>query len=89
MKWQAYYQPPDASKWTGRKEKEASRFHQIVRCLDLRELSQWQPLEKAKQVIAILGFSSDEGVKRNQGRIGAKAGPDKLREKLSKFPHHV
>ncbi len=33
--------------------------------------------------LAILGFASDEGVRRNQGRVGAAAGPDAIRAALS------
>ncbi|WAA08567.1 formimidoylglutamase [Fervidibacillus albus] len=34
----------------------------------------------------ILGFECDEGVRRNQGRIGAKQAPDKIRKFLSHIP---
>lgn len=37
---------------------------------------------------AILGYACDEGVKRNQGRLGAKGGPDAIRKKLAKIPVH-
>lgn len=35
---------------------------------------------------AILGFCSDEGVRRNQGRTGARHGPDAIRKALSNLP---
>lgn len=36
-------------------------------------------------VPVITGFSSDEGVKRNKGRVGAAEGPFKVREKMSSY----
>lgn len=35
--------------------------------------------------VALLGFPSDEGVKRNGGRVGAAAAPSLLREELFRF----
>jgi len=36
----------------------------------------------------LLGFASDEGVRRNQGRLGAKNGPDHIRKQLASMPVH-
>ena len=36
----------------------------------------------------LLGFASDEGVRRNQGRVGAAEGPQKLREMLASMAVH-
>ena len=36
--------------------------------------------------VAVLGFASDEGVRRNGGRTGAVAGPFALRAVLSNSP---
>jgi formiminoglutamase len=38
--------------------------------------------------IGIIGYDCDEGVKRNQGRIGARKGPKSVRNKLGKLPIH-
>ena len=38
--------------------------------------------------IGIVGYVCDEGVKRNQGRIGARKGPKSIRSKLGKLPIH-
>ena len=38
--------------------------------------------------IGIIGYNCDEGVKRNQGRIGARKGPKSIRNKLGKLPIH-
>ncbi|HWL00328.1 MAG TPA: formimidoylglutamase, partial [Parapedobacter sp.] len=39
-----------------------------------------------ESAIAILGFACDEGIKRNQGRIGAAGGPEAIRKALSTLP---
>ncbi|WP_026820337.1 formimidoylglutamase [Arthrobacter castelli] len=36
----------------------------------------------------IVGFASDEGVRRNQGRVGATEGPNALREALASLARH-
>ncbi|MEH6824912.1 MAG: formimidoylglutamase [Motiliproteus sp.] len=78
------YQPTDASLWSGRVDSEepaklACRLHQVV-----------QPLssvnEQQRHALALIGFCSDEGVRRNQGRIGARNGPDRLRRVLANLP---
>ena len=38
--------------------------------------------------IAFIGYQCDEGVRLNQGRLGAKEGPDAIRYFLSKLPVH-
>ncbi|MBV6416470.1 MAG: Formimidoylglutamase [Steroidobacteraceae bacterium] len=54
------------------------RWHQIV-----------QPLEPgAPPGVALLGFACDEGVRRNQGRIGASGGPQALRRALAPLAYH-
>ena len=42
----------------------------------------------SKKQFGILGYACDEGVKRNQGRVGAKKGPEFIRQKLGKLPIH-
>lgn len=37
----------------------------------------------------LLGFASDEGVRRNQGRVGAAAGPQAIRKQLANLPVHT
>ncbi|MFZ4863792.1 formimidoylglutamase [Sphingobacterium sp. Mn56C] len=71
--------------WTGRVDGTAAayrRWHQVVQCLPLTAL---QPLPKA---VAFLGFVSDEGVRRNQGRVGAAEAPAVLRSVLAGLPVH-
>lgn len=38
-----------------------------------------------KPKVVILGFPSDEGVRRNSGRVGASEGPDAIRQALYRF----
>lgn len=78
------YEATSPSVWQGRKDSlPGERFFQRV---DLVDLSQ-QSLN-AKPTTIILGFCSDEGVKRNEGRIGAKSGPIVIREQLAKLACH-
>ena len=63
--------------WQGRVDDTADletfRWHQVVR-----------PMERhATPGIALLGFACDEGVRRNNGRIGAAQGPSALRQALA------
>lgn len=55
------------------------RWHQVV-----------QPLaEGARAGVALVGFASDEGVARNQGRVGASEGPRALRRALAPLAYHA
>jgi formiminoglutamase len=69
---------PDMSLWTGRDDTadegpEALRWHQCV--------TPWS--EAAPPGVTLLGFACDEGVRRNQGRVGASKGPAALRRGLA------
>lgn len=39
--------------------------------------------------VSIIGFKSDEGVRRNNGRPGAAEGPDEIRAHHARMPSHV
>lgn len=63
------------------------RWHQAVQLLNLsKNLSEVNPDQTA---FAFLGFCCDEGVRRNQGRTGAAAGPAALRNAMASFAHHL
>jgi formiminoglutamase len=66
--------------WSGRIDLPESpatrRWHQWVR----------EPAAGAAPGVAVLGFASDEGVRRNGGRVGAAKGPAALRRMLSNLP---
>ncbi len=79
----SYYQAGDAKQWIGRMDTEVDlRVHQRVSVVDLNE--NWN----SKGVAAVLGFCSEEGVRRNKGRVGAADGPSALRKALSNFAWH-
>lgn len=81
-----YYRPPNQAIWEGRRdENRIERFFQIVSSHSiLLPLN----LRSSFNKIALLGFCSDEGVRLNQGRIGAKEGPLALRQSLANYPLH-
>lgn len=79
------YQPPCLSIWQGRRDISGSPhyLYQVIRALDLSK--EENPLNG----IALLGFASDEGVIRNQGRAGAKDGPLAIKKALAQCPLHT
>jgi formiminoglutamase len=74
----------DMSLWRGRTDFEpegrALRWHQVV-----------TPLPRGGEApgVAFLGVCSDEGVKRNHGRPGARKGPDAIRRALAGQACHL
>ena len=73
----------DRSIWRGRDDSseagDVRRLFQIVRSPDQR-VSPGDP--------ALVGFACDAGVARNQGRVGAAAGPAAARRMLAGLPAH-
>ena len=65
--------------WSGRGDgpgPEHARWHSVVRG--------WAPGESLPEgAVVLVGFASDEGVRRNGGRVGAAAGPAVLRQALA------
>lgn len=74
-----FYQCPDLSLWSGRNDTQNERLFQQIKALDCVSL----PTSLPKHSIVLLGFASDEGVRRNLGRLGAAKGPNSLRKSLS------
>lgn len=75
----------DKNLWTGRLDDEdgelGTRWHQKV------ELMNFANLKAANEPnLAFLGFCSDEGVRRNKGRTGARNAPDLIRKSLANLP---
>ncbi|GKV69259.1 formimidoylglutamase [Sporosarcina sp. NCCP-2716] len=70
--------------WQGRiddaSNRAAYRLHQVV------QLNPQKESVPNEETCALIGFSSDEGVRRNNGRTGAAEGPDALRKELAKLP---
>lgn len=83
------YQKPDNKIWTGRNDpfdgEDANLWHHVMGTLDIDKAI---APAKNKNQVALLGFCSDEGVKRNQGRPGAKDGPDGIRKALCNMAVH-
>lgn len=80
------YQIPTKANWQGRIDgimPETLRWHQVV---DMLDLSQAIAHPAADNATAFLGFCSDEGVRRNKGRVGAFQAPEVIRKVISNFP---
>ena len=78
------YRVPDPTVWQGRKTGHSAYLHEKVVCTPIGEL------EKANgKAYALLGYASDEGVRRNLGRIGASVGPLEIRSRLAKLANHL
>lgn len=76
------YQPPSNKHWHGRSSEVHEYWYQQINFLDL-----FKETDIACD-IAFIGYQCEEGIKRNQGRPGAKAGPNAIREQLGKLPIH-
>lgn len=82
---ESLYGPGDSKLWAGRvdgTDQSMRRWHQELRCIDLNEP------QDLKDAVVLLGFCCDEGVRRNQGRSGAKDGPAQFRKVLAGLPVH-
>ncbi len=76
------YQQPSKENWIGRK---TSKPHQYwYQDIELKDITK----EEVHSDVAILGYSCEEGVRRNQGRIGAKDAPNLIRKVLGKVAKH-
>jgi formiminoglutamase len=84
----AIYQHSDAAIWRGRvdgDEPDVLRWHQIMHCINL-ETDTLPVIGSKHQGVAFIGFCSDEGVRRNEGRVGAMQAPRFIREACKNFP---
>ncbi len=75
-----YYIAP--ALWNGRLDTPQGRLFQHIQLLDLAN----PPAIFPDQSTVLLGFSCDEGVRRNLGRFGAAGGPAELRKALQPIP---
>lgn len=78
--------PADKQLWKGRNDPNFGRpnyWHELV---ELCELDDLKPSVHSQ--IALLGYACEEGVRRNQGRLGAAQGPDAIRKMLAVLPNH-
>ena len=81
--WQSRYLPPTAALWQGRRDSLSNeRFFQCIQCHDLRADF---PALLDEKTLGIIGFASDEGIKRNLGRVGSSEAPHAIRQVLAKL----
>ncbi|WP_276389393.1 formimidoylglutamase [Eudoraea chungangensis] len=80
------YKPLKSGIWSGREASGNLYFYQKVQLTNLEEKEEWV---KNSPVYVLLGYASDEGVRRNKGRVGAQYGPIEIRKQLGKLPHHL
>ncbi|MDF4201908.1 formimidoylglutamase [Maribacter sp. SA7] len=79
------YKLANTDNWFGRTSDKQLYLHEKVAFTNLNE-----PFPATTNTtIALLGYSSDEGVRRNLGRVGSSMGPDAIRRQLGKMPNHL
>ncbi len=81
-----HYTPAYKESWTGRKSEHKLYLHEKIECINLLNA---QHLTKTGKSFGLLGYACDVGVKRNQGRVGARKGPEEIRKVLGKLPNHL
>ncbi|SNZ01241.1 formiminoglutamase [Flagellimonas pacifica] len=79
-----HYSKPKKDIWQGRVTNKSLYLHEKVKYTPLEEIP-----EPPKKSIALLGYACDEGIKRNQGRIGAVKGPETIKTSFGKLPNHL
>lgn len=68
--------------WQGRNDGDSPLHHRIFQRVEIAE--NYENILPNNFVLH--GFSVDEGVRRNKGRIGAAKAPDIIRKNMSNFP---
>ncbi len=80
------YEQANQKLWQGRcdveDKEDGKRWHEKIQFLN-------PCATKDKAGLALFGFASDEGVRRNKGRIGSASSPDKLKKALGNFAYHL
>lgn len=79
------YKLPKKDNWIGRSSDQQLYLNEKIILSSINSPFQ----SKKNKTISLLGYSSDEGVRRNFGRIGAAFGPDAIRIQLGKMPNHL
>ena len=70
--------------YSGRISAQKLYLHEKISCVDIHGLKL-----SGQKHLGLLGYACDEGVKRNQGRVGAKNGPEAIRKQLGKLPNNL
>lgn len=71
----------DMSRWSGRAEP-----FETARARYWYQLAQPYAFDGISQRIGLIGFACDQGVRRNQGRVGARAAPPLIRQAFAALP---
>lgn len=85
---------PTSTLWTGRHDGEGAqhaRWHEVVVSAHQQQIEDARAAdgdEAGGEQVSLLGFSTDEGVRRNGGRVGAAKGPAALRRALAPLALH-
>jgi formiminoglutamase len=78
------YEAGNKENYSGRTTELKNQYwHQEIAAAHIENLSDQKKID-----IGLIGYVCDEGVKRNQGRVGARKGPKSVRNKLGKLPIH-
>jgi len=78
------HQNPSPSQWTGRKSSLTEYWHQVIQTLPNLAFE----ASSAKKV-GLMGYPGEEGVRRNQGRLGTGEGPAAIRKVLGTLAYHL
>lgn len=80
------YSQGKKNQWSGRidssEDRKSFRFHQVIKTENLH--ASRRNLQSSSY--GLIGFESEEGVRRNNGRLGAKEGPDAIKKAMAKLP---
>lgn len=75
--------------WTGRNDGDAAAHRRWWQAVQPYAGPAGSAAAGTARPVALLGFSSDEGVRRNKGRQGAAAGPAAIRTALGALAFHL
>lgn len=78
------HQNPSPYHWSGRKSDPLDYWHQAVKTVSNLNL-----VQSAEKKVGILGYAGEEGVIRNQGRLGTLEGPAVIRKMLGSVAYHL
>lgn len=81
-----HYSKPKPELWRGRASQGNLYLHEKVQCVNFTDEYKFLYQKKA---FGLVSYSCDEGVRRNQGRIGAVKGPETIKKALGKLPNHL
>lgn len=80
-----FHQNPETSNWFGRKSDSIEYWHQAS--ISVNDLQIDTNTENPK--VGILGYAGEEGVNRNQGRLGTIGGPKSIRNMMGSLAFHL